>query len=142
MAHANAKQEKIPLTPLSTLDFDNPRLVSLLPTLVSEYQRLEDEISVRKESQEDLKLMIESLVLPLQIKKIGIPDSWHVIRKQASSSSLNMQKVVEECISRGVDPVLVKDILSAATEKKLGKEYIQVVDDASDKGKNNTEAFS
>jgi hypothetical protein len=140
MANAT-KQEKIPLTPLSFLSDANPRLVSLLPTLISEYQCVTDEISTREESRDDLKLSIESLIssLPAQYRKVGIPGSWYVIRKQNTTSSLNRQKLVSECIAREVDPVLVSDILVSATESKKGKEYIQVVDDTANAEDTNSE---
>lgn len=131
-----AKEEKIPLIPLQSLPVN---LRTTLPSLVAEYRRIHKDIEDRKSSLDDIKSTIESLVssLPPSHKKIGDPDSpWYLLRKRSTTTSLNKHKLVSECVSRGVDPILVTEIISFSTESKVGKEYIQVFENKEKKTEN------
>lgn len=105
-------------------------LSDTLSSLCREYRRLSLEIEERTrealgDRPEALKLLkeeIESIALSIPSKRVTGPSGsgWYTIRKQATSTEINPNKLAEKGV--GIE------IIEYATEKKKGKEYVQVME--------------
>lgn len=103
-------------------------LSDTLSSLCREYRRLSLEIEERTrealgdrpEALKSLKEEIESIALSIPSKKVLGPagSGWYTIRKQATSTEINPNKLAEKGV--GIE------IIEYATEKKKGKEYVEV----------------
>lgn len=111
-----------------------PHLSSALSGLILEYRRLEAEIDAynaapylteRLDTQTSLKAQIEEICLSIPSKRIL--GSWGSTTRAAKTiSKLNQTKLMEESIKRNYDPVEVKAIIIASTDKTKGKEYVLI----------------
>jgi len=119
---------------VSSLD---PGMARTLSSLCLEYRRVGAEIDTRKETQKSLKESIEDLILSLPYKRLQ-GEGFSTVKSQKVTPTLNKQKLVEESISRGIDPVTVREILLASTEEKKSKEFIIINTEVKDKKESDT----
>lgn len=115
--------EEVPVSSLGPLS-------DTLSSLCREYRRLSLEIEERTrkalgdrpEALKSLKEEIESIALSIPSKKVLGPagSGWYTVRKQATSTSINPNKLAEKGV--GIE------IIEYATESKKGKEYVQVME--------------
>lgn len=118
---------------LSSLDESTQ---SLLSSLLSEHTRLSNRISSLTSEQKTVKESIEEICLSIPSKRILFPDGLSTIRTAKSSSKFNKSLAILESLARSIDPIDFLDILSLATEKKKGKEYVMInIPDEKGKGK-------
>lgn len=113
-----------------------PHLSSALSGLILEYRRLEAEIDAynaapyltdRLDTQSSLKAQIEEICLSIPSKRIlSSEGTWSTTRAAKTISKLNQNKLMVESIKRNYDPIEVKAIITASTDKTKGKEYVLI----------------
>lgn len=104
-----------------------------LDALCREYRRLGARISSLQKDQKEVKESIEELALDIPAKKIT-GAGWSTNRQCKTTREIDQQLLMLESASRNYDPIVVREIITASTVEKKGKEYVTVTGSGEEEG--------